>query len=90
MKFKMNRRKFITYVGCSCCSLVLNSCSTAPITERRQLSLIPETTINRQAAQAYEQFKNKTKLITKGKQLNEIVNIGNRIEKAVAEAAKNM
>ncbi len=88
MKHNINRRKFLGLFGCGCCSLIMPSCATVPITERRQLSLIPETTINRQAAQAYEQFKNKTKLITKGKQLNEIVNIGNRIEKAVTSFFK--
>ena len=62
----INRRKFLGLFGCGCCSLILPSCAKVPITERRQLSLIPETTINRQAAQAYSQFKSKAKLITKG------------------------
>ena len=39
----MNRRKFLSYVGCGCCGFVLNSCSTAPITERRQLNIIPDS-----------------------------------------------
>ena len=63
MKYNINRRKFLGLFGCGCCSLLMPSCSTVPITERRQLSLIPETTINRQAAQAYAQFKSKAKLI---------------------------
>ncbi len=42
----MNRRKFLTYVGCTCCSLALNSCATAPITDRKQLKLIPEAKLN--------------------------------------------
>jgi len=48
----MNRRKFITYVSCGCCGFILNSCSSAPITERKQLKLIPESKLNAQAAQA--------------------------------------
>ena len=60
MKYTINRRKFLNLFGCGCCSLVLPSCATVPITERRQLSIIPEATINRQAAPAYEQFKSKT------------------------------
>ena len=63
--YNINRRKFLGYFGCSCCSLVLPSCSTVPITERKQLSIIPEAKINQQAANAYEQFRKKTKLITK-------------------------
>ena len=63
---------------------LLPSCSTVPITDRRQLSIIPEATINNQAAAAYEQFRKKTKLITSGSQLKEIKSIGKRIEKAVS------
>ena len=89
MKYIINRRKFLGLFGCGCCSLLMPSCATVPITERKQLSLIPETTINRQAAQAYAQFKNKAKLITKGSQLKEIKEIGNKIEKSVTTFFKN-
>ena len=82
--YNINRRKFLSYFGCSCCSLLLPSCSTVPITERKQLSIIPESRINRQAAAAYENFRSKAKLITKGAQLNEIRTIGKKIEFAVS------
>jgi predicted Zn-dependent protease len=62
----------------------LPSCSTVPITERKQLSIIPESRINRQAAAAYENFRSKAKLITSGSQLNEVREIGKRIEIAVS------
>ena len=84
MNHIINRRKFLGLFGCGCCSLILPSCSTVPITERKQLSLIPEATINRQAAAAYENFRRKTKLITKGSQLEEIKEIGKKIENAVS------
>ena len=70
--YNINRRKFLGLFGCGCCSLILPSCSTVPITERRQLSIIPEATINRNAAAAYEQFRSKAKLITSGSQLIKI------------------
>ena len=89
MKYSINRRKFLGLFGCSCCSLILPSCSTVPITERRQLSIIPEATINRQAASAYAQFKNKAKLINKGSQLKEIIAIGKKIEKSVSAFFNN-
>tara|TARA_B100000579_G_C22576500_1_gene731403 strand:+ start:36 stop:788 length:753 start_codon:yes stop_codon:yes gene_type:complete len=54
-----------------------------PITERRQLSIIPEAKINMQAASVYEKFRSKTKLINDGPQLKEIKNIGKKIENAV-------
>ena len=82
--YNINRRKFLGYFGCSCCSLILPSCSTVPITERKQLSIIPEARINRQAAAAYENFRSKSKLITSGSQLNEIREIGKKMEVAVS------
>ena len=84
MIHNINRRKFLGYFSCGCCSLLLPSCSTVPITERRQLSLIPEGKINAQSAKIYEDFKIKTKLITKGKQLEEIRTIGKKMEVAVS------
>ena len=80
----MNRRKFLSYVGCGCCGMILNSCTTAPITERRQLKIIPEAKLNAQAAQIYEKVKEKEKLITDSK-LDEIKEIGNKMENSIGE-----
>ena len=80
----MNRRKFLSYMGCGCCGLILNSCSTAPITERRQFKIIPESKLNAQAAQIYEKVKNKEKLITDSK-LKEIKEIGKKMENSISE-----
>ncbi len=82
--YSINRRKFLGLFGCTCCSLILPSCSTVPITDRKQLSIIPEATINRQAAAAYENFRSKTKLITTGAKLKEIKTIGKKMEIAVS------
>ena len=82
--YNINRRKFLGLFGCTCCSLILPSCSTVPITERRQLTIIPESKINSQAAAAYEAFRTKAKLINKGPQLQEVIDIGKRIEVAVS------
>ena len=84
MIYNINRRKFIELIGCGCCGLILPSCATVPITKRRQLSIYPEASINRSAAKAYENFKSKNKLITKGKQFSEIKEIGKRIEFSVS------
>ena len=84
MIHNINRRKFIELFGCGCCSLILPSCTTVPITERKQLSIYPEATINRQASAAYETFRSKTKLINSGKELETIKDIGKRIEYAVS------
>ena len=58
--YNINRRKFLGLFGCGCCSLLLPSCSTVPITDRKQLTIIPEAKINSQAAAAYEQFQKKS------------------------------
>ena len=81
----MNRRKFLSYVGCGCCGLILPSCSTAPITERKQLKIIPEAKLNEQAAQIYEKIKKKEKLITDSRSLNEIKEIGKKMENSISE-----
>ena len=80
----MNRRKFLSYMGCSCCGLILNSCATAPITERRQLKIIPEAKLNAQAAQIYEKVKKKEKLLNDSK-LAEIKEIGKKMEESISE-----
>ena len=80
----MNRRKFLSYVGCGCCGFILNSCATAPITERRQLKIIPEAKLNAQAAQIYEKVKKNEKLITDSK-LDEIKEIGKKMENSIGE-----
>ena len=80
----INRRKFLEIFGCCTCSLMITSCSTAPITERKQLKLLPEHTLNRQAAQIYENVKRKTKLSTDKDKLQEIKKIGSNTEKAIS------
>jgi predicted Zn-dependent protease len=82
--YNINRRKFLGLFGCSCCSLILPSCSTVPITERKQLSIISDSRINKQAEAAYEKFRTKSKLINAGPQLKEIREIGKKMEFAVS------
>ena len=81
----MNRRKFIQYVGCGCCGFVLNSCSNVPITDRKQLRIIPESKLNSQAAQIYEKIKEKEKLIKDGNTINQIKEIGKKMENSISE-----
>ena len=81
----MNRRNFLGYMGCGCCGFLLNSCSNAPITDRRQLKIIPEDKINSQAAQIYEKVKKREKLSKDLKTLNQIKLIGSRMEESIAK-----
>jgi len=81
----MNRRKFLGYVGCGCCGIMINGCSTAPITDRRQLKIIPEAKLNAQAAKIYEKIKEKEKMSKDKKALNEIKDIGRRMENSISK-----
>ena len=87
--YNINRRKFLGLISCGCCSIILPSCSTVPITERKQLSIVSEARINRQAAAAYENFRGKAKLITSGSALNEIREIGKKMENSVSSFFQN-
>jgi predicted Zn-dependent protease len=81
----MNRRKFLTYIGCGCCGFALNSCSTAPITERKQLKLVSEAKLNAQAAAIYEKVKEKEKMSKDVKSLKLIKEIGKKMEYSISE-----
>ena len=64
---------------------MLGACSTAPITDRRQLKIIPESKLNAQAAQIFEKVKEKEKMSDDTKTLNEIKDIGKRMEESISE-----
>ena len=81
----MNRRKFLNYISCGCCGFIFNGCSTAPITDRKQLKIIPESKLNAQAAQIYEKVKEKEKMSDDKKTLNEIKDIGKKMEESISE-----
>jgi len=81
----MDRRKFLNFVGCSCCGFVMNACSTAPITDRKQFKIIPEDKLNAQAAQIYEKIKKKEKMSTDKRKLAEIKEIGKKMEDSISK-----
>ena len=81
----MNRRYFLQVLGCGCLSLGLTSCSTVAITDRKQLKLIPESTLNAKAAKIYEEVKKKEKLSSDNIKLNEIKEIGKKMEYSINE-----
>ena len=86
----MNRRKFLSYIGCGCCGVILPSCTTAPITERKQLKLVSEAKLNAQAAQIYEKVKEKEKMSDDKKTLNEIKEIGKKMENSISQYFDNV
>ena len=81
----MNRRKFLSYVSCGCCSIMIPGCSTAPITDRRQFKIIPEAKLNAQAARIYEKIKEKEKMSSDKATLYKIKDIGKKMEESISE-----
>ena len=81
----MNRRKFLNFAGSGCCGFIMNACTTAPITDRRQFKIIPEAKLNAQAARIFEKVKEKEKMSDDKKTLNQIKNIGKKMEDSISE-----
>ena len=81
----MDRRKFLTYMGCGCCNIMIASCGTTPITDRKQLKLIPEAKLNAQASQIYEKVKKDEKLIKNSNELRQIKDIGKKMQDSISE-----
>ena len=65
--------------------MVITSCTNAPITERRQLKLIPESKLNMQAQAIYEKIKEKEKMSDDEKTLNQIKEIGKKMEDSISQ-----
>jgi predicted Zn-dependent protease len=72
-------------MGCGCASFGLHACSSVPITERKQLRLIPEAKLNAHAEKLYEKVKEKEKLSNDIATLTKIKNIGAKIENSITE-----
>jgi len=72
-------------MGCGCISIGLQSCTSAPITDRKQLKILPESKLNSQAAQIYEKVKEKEKMSEDIETLNLIKKIGSKIEYSISE-----
>ena len=79
----MNRRKFLSYMGCGCGSILLHSCTSAPITDRKQLKIVSEAKLNARAAKIYEKIKEKEKMSDDIKTLNEIKEIGKKMQNSI-------
>lgn len=66
-------------------SSVLLSCSQVPLTGRSQLSLVDDSVLQQQAAQAYSQFLNdpSTKVISSGTNAQRVKSVGNKLASAI-------
>ncbi len=79
-----NRRAFLKTLGCTCCApFFLPSCTQVAITERNQLSIYPESVINQNAYNAYQNIKKDSKLSMNKLHNRQLNTVGLRITKAV-------
>ena len=79
----MNRRDFISGCFGCCLSLALAGCTSTPVTNRKQLSIYPDSVINRQAALMYKRMISRSKLSNDQKQLDAIIEIGEKQVSAI-------
>jgi predicted Zn-dependent protease len=73
-------------------TLLIVSCSTVPVTGRRQLNLISDSTVLPMSAQQYGEFLNSQKVIRNTKEAAMVQRVGRRIQDAVERyfARQNM
>ncbi|MEJ2364610.1 MAG: M48 family metallopeptidase [Deltaproteobacteria bacterium] len=69
-------------------AFVLVGCSTVPITGRKQLDLVPESTMLATSFQEYDKFLKEHKLSTNQAETQMVKRVGTRIEKAVEQYFK--
>ena len=60
-------------------SFFLTSCSTVPITGRKQLALIPSSQMLSMSQQQYSEVKQKSKIVTSGKERESIKRVGQKL-----------
>ncbi len=65
--------------------LIFASCSSVPLTERKQLRIIPQNQLLSMSFQQYEQVKQESKLSTDKVKVDMINNVGARISKSADE-----
>ncbi|MDR4508475.1 MAG: M48 family metallopeptidase [Candidatus Brocadiaceae bacterium] len=75
-----------------CMFLILTSCSTVPITGRRQLNIVPDSTMLSLSVQQYDEFLKANEVSANYEQTQMVRRVGKRIQEAVVQyyAEKNM
>src|SRR5690606_4222704 len=65
--------------------MLISACATVPLTGRRQLSLVDESAIQKEAAMAYQQFLGdpETRVIRSGQEAQLVQRVGQRVASAV-------
>ena len=85
MSHQLERREFLNWIvpaGLGLCSCF--GCRTTPITQRRQLLLIPESQEVQMGVAAYDEVKTKNKISTNAKYKEVVDRVGQRLAEAAA------
>jgi len=80
MRFSIKKARVILIVA-----FVLVACSTVPITGRKQLDMVPNSTMLSTSFQEYDKFLKEHKLSTNQQQTQMVIRVGTRIQKAVEQ-----
>jgi predicted Zn-dependent protease len=79
----MRQRRFLTVIIFALLFIV--SCSTVPVTGRRQLNIVPESTINSMSFQQYDEVLKTSKLSNDQAKVQMLKRVGKRIENAATK-----
>jgi len=82
------RQIFLSLVTAIITILVIQSCSTVPLTGRSQLNMIPSNEMLSMSFQQYDQFLKENKLSTNKAEVNTVKQIGGNIQHAVERYMK--
>lgn len=66
-----------------CFSVLIVSCSKVPFTHRKQIKLVPGSTLNEMSLSQYNDFLKNNKVVQTGTDANRVKNVGNKIKRAV-------
>ena len=82
-----------SFFGCRflvffCTAMILWSCKTVPISNRKQVNLLPESMLIEMSLTNYDQFLKENKLSSDKSQTEKINNVGSRISSAAIEFMK--
>ena len=78
------KRKFL-FIVLMAAAVFINSCSTVPVSGRKQLNIIPASQMMSMSFQQYDTFLKENKLSSDAKNTALIKSVGKRIEKAVEQ-----
>ncbi|AHM58993.1 peptidase m48 ste24p [Flammeovirgaceae bacterium 311] len=83
--FRQNMKRSILTLITAVLMAVVSSCSTVPLTGRRQLSLVPDSQILPMSFQQYQQVMSESKLSNNQQYVTSVRTVGQRISKAVEQ-----